>query len=69
MIIYIVEMDINKLNEAMITLQSEVQYINNKILNEKDIKLQKFMIKQVNQINNVLSKIVEIKTNISTYRD
>jgi hypothetical protein len=62
-------MDINKLNEAMITLQSEVQYINNKILNEKDIKLQKFMIKQVNQINNVLSKIVEIKTNISTYRD
>ena len=69
MIIYIVKMDINKLNEAMQTLQSEVQYINNKILNEKDIKLQKFMIKQVTQINNVLSKIVEIKTNISTYRD
>jgi len=50
-------------------LQHEIQYINSKVINEKDQNLKRKMLKQVVLINSLSSKIFEFKTNGSHYRD
>ena len=62
-------MDISKINDFMNILQHEIQYINSKVINEKDQNLKRKMLKQVVLINSLSSKIFEFKTNGSHYRD
>jgi hypothetical protein len=62
-------MDISKINDFMNILQNEIQYINAKVINEKDQKIKSKMLKQVVLINQLSSKIFEFKTNGSLYRD
>jgi hypothetical protein len=62
-------MDISKINDFMNILQNEIQYINAKVINEKDQKIKSKMLKQVVLINQLSSKIFEFKTNGSHYRD
>jgi len=50
-------------------LQNEIQYINAKVINEKDQKIKSKMLKQVVLINQLSSKIFELKANGSHYRD
>ena len=40
-------MDISKINDFMNILQNEIQYINAKVINEKDAKMKSKMLKQV----------------------
>ena len=44
-------MDISKINDFMNILQNEIQYINAKVINEKDEKMKSKMLKQVVLIN------------------
>ena len=62
-------MDISKINDFMNILQNEIQYINAKVINEKDQKIKSKMLKQVVLINQLSSKIFELKANGSHYRD
>ena len=62
-------MDLQKINDFMNILQNEIQYINQQVIKEKDEKIKSKMIKQVLLINQLSSKIFELKANGSHYRD
>ncbi len=64
-------MDLEKINHGILSLQNEVNYINNKINIEKDLtlKISKNMLQQIGLINGVLTKLSEIKNNIKLYRE
>ena len=62
-------MDLQKINEFMNILQNEIQYINQQVIKEKDEKIKSKMLKQVILINQLSSKIFELKANGSHYRD
>jgi len=62
-------MDLQKINDFMNILQNEIQYINQQVIKEKDEKIKSKMLKQVILINQLSSKIFELKANGSHYRD
>ena len=62
-------MDLQKINDLMNILQNEIQYINQQVIKEKDEKIKSNMLKQVVLINQLSSKIFELKANGSHYRD
>jgi hypothetical protein len=56
------------IDKVVQTLQSEVQHISCKLSTENDDKIKSKMLKQINMINSVIGKLLEIKTNMQYYR-
>jgi hypothetical protein len=55
-------------NTILNDLQSEINFINNQMNTQKDEKMKKALLKQLKNINSVIEKLLEIKSNSSTYR-
>jgi hypothetical protein len=61
--------DINKLNETVALLHTESNYIQNKLLGEKEEKKRKAMIKQTRTINSITENILNFKNQLQSYRE
>ncbi len=57
-----------EIDNVIRVLQSEVQYISSKVSTENDEKVKSKMLKQLNVINGVLTRLIEIKNNAQYYR-
>ena len=55
-------------NQTLCDLQSEISFINCQLNTQRDEKMKKALLKQLKNINSVIEKLLEIKSNSLTYR-
>jgi len=62
-------MDKFKINDCILILTSELSYLQNKLPNEKDPKIVKLMMNQINLISQTNIKLLNIINNLKGYRE
>jgi len=62
-------MEIDKIDQTITTLNQEIQFIQTRLMSEKEDKKRKTMMKQINTINQITFKLLDVKNNYKSYRE